>query len=109
MNNKTEDKWIDGGDYHLKLRGRDWEINIHMTAEEFQALSNLCHANWETRGSVKAGYSANSPVFWSYHDDEKLVSILVGQDDETWDFAVTISIVEFVNQYSQSIHICNAK
>jgi hypothetical protein len=87
---------IDNDDAGLvaKIASDAWEINVRAAAEEFVALANIRSADWESRRSIKAGRSADAPVFWAF--DGKSAWILVGSDDETWDFgvAVPVSIVD---------------
>jgi hypothetical protein len=75
----------------IKLQGDSWKLNICLKKGELHLLENIKNTNWENRNTIKAGTSANASVFWVY-DDNKTVSILVGDDPETWDFAVTLSI-----------------
>ncbi|MGN6610081.1 MAG: hypothetical protein ACTHMS_24120 [Jatrophihabitans sp.] len=71
-----------------KLSAESWELNIWARAADYAQLGNIRDASWDDRSSLKVGTSAGADVFWV--SDERGVSILVGQDDETWDFAVTV-------------------
>ena len=92
-------------EYHIKLQSTDWELNVHMLYKELCGLSDLRAADWETRTSIKAGISAGSAVFWAYHGEEHIITILIGQDDETWDFAVVIPESQFIDAISPYIMI----
>ena len=83
----------------IKIQGDDWELNIHMKNDEMPLLKSLRSADWNKRASIKAGTSADASVFWAFDTKEQLVCILVGHDDETWDFAVTIPIAEFTEKW----------
>jgi hypothetical protein len=77
------------GGFLAKLQGDIWELNIWLNAEEINALRDMRRADWNGRYAIKAGKSANACVFWAYLDGN--VAIMVGDDDESWDFSVTIS------------------
>jgi hypothetical protein len=82
----------DNENYLIKIQGEDlYELNIRINKNEIILLKKFKGANWENRKTIKAGLSANSNVFWAYNED-KTVSIMVGDDDETWDFAVIIPL-----------------
>jgi hypothetical protein len=55
---------------------------------EIDTLAGIRDTDWAARKTIKAGKSANSSVFWTAEND--IVIIMVGHDDETWDFAVCI-------------------
>lgn len=88
------------GKFFLKLQGGEsWELNIRLTGAEIRSLAEIRNTDWTARKTIKAGESANSAVFWTAENDT--VVIMVGHDDETWDFAVCIStavIDEIVKQ-----------
>jgi hypothetical protein len=74
--------------FTLKIQEGDWEINVWMTEDELARVPNARTARWGERGSIQLGECAGSPTFWSCEDGK--LSILVGTDDETWDFGVTL-------------------
>jgi hypothetical protein len=76
----------------VKLQGEQYEINIWFTLGEIEKLNSTKNTLWE-KGSIKAGKSANSNVFWSH--DNGIVAILIGEDDEVWDFGVFIPLNKF--------------
>lgn len=79
-------------DFLIKLNNFDWELNIHIGNQELYLLKMIRFANWDTKSSIKAGTSSSSAVFWVYDEKNKMISICVGHDDETWDFAVCVPI-----------------
>lgn len=84
----------------LKIQSEFWELNVQLNIEEFKKLKEITSYSWES-GSFRAGVSANSPVFWSC--DENLISILVGEDDELWDFGVFIPQRDFLKSLENEI------
>ena len=72
----------------LKLQAQNWELNVLMTEPELALIYSVQIANWNERSSVKIGQSAGNPAFWSCENGS--LSILIGQDDESWDFGVTM-------------------
>jgi hypothetical protein len=90
------------GDFLIKFYCDEWELNIWLIKEETELLKNLKNANWMRRNSIKAGHSANASIFWAYENNDKTVSILVGNDPETWDFAVSIQL-ETINKMLDEI------
>ncbi|GAB2846031.1 hypothetical protein GCM10022221_51640 [Actinocorallia aurea] len=83
----------------VKLCGSGWEINVRAIPAEFARLAALRDTDWETSGSIGAGTCAGAPAFWVQHEGNAV--ILVGQDDETWDFAVTVPL-ETVDEIAQA-------
>jgi hypothetical protein len=77
----------------IKIQSIDWELNIYFHPQEINNLKRITETSW-IDGSIKAGRSARSDVFWSC--DEGSVSILIGHDDQTWDFGVFIPQSEFI-------------
>lgn len=75
--------------FSLKLQSETWELNIHGSNFEINLLENLSKTNWADRKTIKAGRSANTNVYWTLEKEN--VIIMIGDDDETWDFAVCIS------------------
>jgi hypothetical protein len=74
--------------FSLKIQGPDWELNVLMAKAELALIPSVRFASWSERGSLRIGTSANSQAFWSFEDGN--LSILIGHDDETWDFGVTV-------------------
>lgn len=75
--------------YLLKIRSDDyWELNISLNDEELNSVPNIINSSWNERSSLKIGKCLGSPTFWSYENEN--LSILVGKDDETWEFGVNI-------------------
>ena len=72
----------------VKIQTASSELNVWMRRDEMGLLERVKRAKWEDRGSLQIGRSATSAVFWSV--DGQSLSIMVGADDEAWDFAVTV-------------------
>ncbi len=76
--------------FGIKIQAGVFELNVSMSIEELQMLPDIKNAHWEDRSSLRIGSSAGSPAWWSC--DEGVLSILVGEDDEYWDFGVTLPV-----------------
>jgi hypothetical protein len=74
----------------VKLQGESWELNIWATAADLRKLAGIEETDWDQRRTLKVGTSANAPVWWSERDGT--VSILVGNDDESWDLGVIVPL-----------------
>ena len=81
--------------YTLKLQRPDLETNVWVTEAELALISNVKAAHWSERTSLKIGTCAGMQVFWSCENG--YLSILVGEDDETWDFGLWIPETEIDN------------
>jgi hypothetical protein len=79
------------GWYGIKISTPDYELNVAVPAPH--DLRRVLSDPWVS-GSVKVGESAGAPAFWSVGKDGR-VSILVGHDDETWDFGVSVPLATF--------------
>jgi hypothetical protein len=78
---------FDDGVCLIKFAAPDWELNVSVPASEVAVLRRVPSSPW-LPGAVRAGVSAGSPAFWSAEADGR-VSVLVGHDDQTWDFGVS--------------------
>jgi hypothetical protein len=76
--------------YSLKIQTDAFELNVRVRPDEVGKFEQVRSTPW-VKGSVRIGESAGSPAFWSVADDgDYAVSVLVGTDDECWDFAVSL-------------------
>jgi len=75
--------------YTLTLEAEVFEVNIHIPGGEAEELKLVASSRWED-GSMQIGESAGVPVFWS--TDDGMVAILIGQDDENWDIALSVPV-----------------
>jgi hypothetical protein len=73
-----------------KFSDNDWELNVRALRSRFSALRSIRTQDWNSRSVVAVGVSAGADVFWS--SDGAIATIMVGQDDETWDVAVTVPV-----------------
>ncbi len=69
----------------LKVQCRDCEINVWVPLLELPLLLRVPSARW-LAGALRIGTCVGAAVFWAC--DEGRISILVGHDDQTWDFGV---------------------
>jgi hypothetical protein len=74
----------------VKIQDAAWEVNVRSPAVDFVRLRGIRSADWNTRKCIQAGRSAGSPVWWSSRGNA--VMLLIGDDDETWDVAVTLPL-----------------
>jgi hypothetical protein len=74
----------------VKLQTPTWELNVRAPAEELMRLATIRNADWNARGSLDVGEVAGSRAFWS--SDEQTATVVVGDDDETWDVAITVPL-----------------
>ena len=76
--------------YSLKLQTDAFELNVRIRPDEVEKFEQVRNMPW-VKGSVRIGECAGSPAFWCVGEDgDDSVSILVGTDDECWDFAVSL-------------------
>lgn len=85
----TLEREADGG-ILVKLQAPGWEVNVRASAGDLRKLDGIRSADWDQRRSIRVGESAEASVFWSCREDE--VTLMIGQDDETWDVAVGFPI-----------------
>ena len=74
----------------VKLQTPTWELNFRATPEELVSLDGIRDTDWKTRRCLHVGECAGSRVHWSAQGD--IATIMVGEDDETWDVAVTVPL-----------------
>lgn len=89
--------------YAIKIVHEAFEMNVWVQRDELTAFAKVIDTKWESSGSMRIGTSAGAPVFWSCDDGR--VSVLVGHDDETWDFGVSIpetTLLELVRQLPEA-------
>jgi hypothetical protein len=76
--------------YSLKIQTDAFELNVRVRPDEVGKFEQVRSTPW-AKGSVRIGESAGSPAFWSVGENgDDSVSVLVGTDDECWDFAVSL-------------------
>lgn len=72
--------------FSVKLTCESFELNVHVPAPETGRFAELRQESSER--PLRLGTSAGASVFWNR--DERGVTVMVGHDDETWDFAVKV-------------------
>jgi hypothetical protein len=75
--------------YQIKLGADVFEVNVRVPADDVHELKLVASSTWE-EGSMQIGESAGAPVFWSC--DDGMVAILIGEDDEMWDVALSVPV-----------------
>lgn len=83
-----------------KFSDTSWELNVRAPASDFLMLRNIRTFGWETRRAVKVGVCAGASTFWA--SDGETATLMVGEDDETWDVAVSLS-VEVIDDLVQQV------
>ncbi|MEO5662757.1 MAG: hypothetical protein ABIR39_05695 [Nocardioides sp.] len=67
-----------------------WELNVRAPASEFLTLRDIRTFAWDRRNVARVGSCAGASVFWC--SDGQTATIMVGQDDESWDVAVLVPV-----------------
>ncbi|MEV6609584.1 hypothetical protein [Kutzneria sp. NPDC051319] len=81
----------DGSDMvAVKVQASTWQLNLRASREELSGLDAIRGTDWTARRCLHIGECAGSGVHWAIDDDT--VTILVGEDDETWDVAVSVPV-----------------
>jgi len=78
----------------VKLQAPEWELNLRATAAELATLDGIRETDWGARRVLRVGETAGSRVYWAAEGET--ASIMVGHDDETWDFAVMVPVATVV-------------
>lgn len=80
--------------YAIKIGCDEFEINVWVREAELERLSEVRRTPWLS-GSLRIGTAAEAAAWWSVSSPDEgppTLSILVGHDDETWDFGVTLPL-----------------
>ena len=72
----------------VKIQADVWELNICAPVPDLAKLRRVRTAVWSARTCMAIGTCAGVPVFWCHNEGQ--VTILIGQDSETWDVAFII-------------------
>jgi hypothetical protein len=90
-------------DERLALATPTAYLLVTATASDVASLAAVSKADWSARGSLQVGRALGHPVFWCVGERPDEVDVLVGQDDETWELALTVPlavVLEAVRQAS---------
>ena len=74
----------------VRLESEGWALAIWATTPDLRKLADIEETDWDQRRTLKVGTCANAPAWWSERDGT--VSILVGDDDEAYDFLVSVPL-----------------
>lgn len=89
----------------IKIQDTNFELNIKdLTVENIVTLSHIYSTDWAARKTIEAGISAGASVFWACDEEKKHVCILVGEDDEVWDFGIVIDYAYFLQEINMFIY-----
>lgn len=105
---------IDAGgapSYAVKIGADSFEVNVLIPAAEADRLSRVRRTPWEG-GALRIGTSAGAPAWWcagggDIDDDTTTVSILIGEDDQTWDVALQLP-AEVIDDVLREIDRCRS-
>ena len=106
----TVDPFIGEGGIHLyllKIQTDAYEINMRVKPDDVVKFDSVRSAPW-AKGSVRIGESAGSHVFWCVGDEgDNSVSVLIGDDDEGWDVAVSLppGIIDVIRREIAGCHL----
>jgi hypothetical protein len=79
--------------YSIGIAHELFSMSLWIRRDELALFARVPTAVWDERGAVQIGVSAGARAFWCTRAET--VSILVGHDDETWDFGVELPIALF--------------
>jgi hypothetical protein len=85
----------------VKVQTSAWEFNFRATPEDLAALGAIRDTDWARRKCLHVGESAGAPVHWAAEGDN--ATILIGDDDETWDIALMVPVVTVDEIVTQSV------
>lgn len=90
--------------FALKISTDAFEINVRFPSEDASKFGQIINTPWLS-GAIKIGECADAPVYWCADEDKKSISVLVGQDDETWDFGLYLpaEVIETILNEIKSI------
>jgi len=73
--------------YAVKIASALIELNVIIPQSEISHLKTVLATDWAS-GALRLGVSAGAPVYWCAGEHGTL-SVLIGQDDQTWDIGLT--------------------
>ena len=74
--------------FYLRISRQGYEMNLFLSETELVLIPQVKTALWSEHSSIKIGNCAGISAFWSCEEGE--LSILVGQDDECWQFGTIL-------------------
>lgn len=83
----------------LKISSANWELNILLSKDELSKIPDVVNARWENRNCLRLGDCLGASTWWSL--EEHGLSILVGFDEESWQFGVTMPHSVLQNLFSE--------
>lgn len=94
-----------GNKLRIKIQDSRFELNIkNLETEHIFRLHKINEADWSERKTIEGGISAGAPAFWAYDEETKQVSVLVGSDDESWDFRISVDYDYFLQEINRFIY-----
>ena len=85
----------EGALLNIKLATEAFEVNVLVPVAQAGLLARVRETPWAS-GALQIGTSAGAPAWWCRGDadgeDPETMSILVGEDDQSWDIALQFPI-----------------
>jgi hypothetical protein len=76
----------------VMLQGPDWVLSVRASAAELDGLRWLRQSAGAGYRALPIGSAAGARVHWAA--DGENATVMVGDDDTAWDFAVTIAMTD---------------
>ncbi len=93
---------FDRQDGRLALTSPAAYLLVTATAAEVASLAAVAAADWTARESLQVGRALGHPVFWCAGERLDEVNVLVGEDDETWELALTVPLAVVLDAARQA-------
>jgi len=74
----------------VRLEDEGWGLCIQARTPDLLKLAGIQDTDWDQRRTLQVGTCANTLVWWSERDGT--VSIIIGDDDEAYDFLVLVRL-----------------
>ena len=74
--------------FMVKLSTSHFELNVFLTDDELHRLSSVPDFDWAAGRTLQVGRCGGARAHWGIREGR--CDLLVGEDDETWDFGVNL-------------------
>src|SRR5512141_270897 len=74
--------------FAVKFSSPSFELNVYLPQSQLGLLRQASTIPW-SNGAIQIGEAAGALAFWCA-GEPGMVSIMVGRDDQTWDFSVQV-------------------
>lgn len=93
---------FDHQDGRLALTWPSAHLLVTASAAGVASLAAVAGADWTARKSLQGGQALGHPVFWCAGERLGEVNVLVGEDDETWELALTVPLAVVLDAARQA-------